>query len=116
MLVMSRIKLIDCINTMLFVCFEPEPACTNTRCDSSYRSRKVNPNQQRKIGDETVKITSDPEAYNLQKGVIKKFCRSKVVVQGLDDLIDADMANMQGVSKYNNRVRFMMVVIDDFAR
>jgi len=58
----------------------------------------------------------DQDAYGLQKGIITKFKMSPVVVAGLDSLFDGDLADMQNVSKYNDGVKFLLVLIDVFSR
>lgn len=54
----------------------------------------------------------EQEAFSLKKGVIRKFCRSKVVVRGLDDMFDADLADMQEVIKHNDGIIYLLVVIE----
>lgn len=56
------------------------------------------------------------EAYSLQKGVRRRFKRNKVIVLGIDDQWDADLMDMSKYSKQNDRVAFILIVIDIFSK
>lgn len=55
-------------------------------------------------------------SYSLYKPVRRKFNRLKVVVKGLKDQYEADLADMQKLKKYNDGTTFLLVVIDVFSR
>lgn len=52
----------------------------------------------------------------MQKGVIIKFRRSKVVVSDLDDMFDHDLSDMQRIAKYNDSIRLLLGVIGIFSK
>ena len=54
-------------------------------------------------------------AEELHKLIIRKFNKSKVEPSFIDNIWDADLADMQLMSKFNNRVRVLSYVIDFIA-
>jgi hypothetical protein len=60
------------------------------------------------------KILSKKETYSLQKPARRNFPRNRVIVSGIDAQWDGDLASMENVSKYNNGIRFLLVLIDIF--
>ena len=60
------------------------------------------------------KILSRKETYSLQKSARRNFPRNRVIVSGIEDQWDGDLASMENVSKYNNGIRFLLVLIDIF--
>jgi hypothetical protein len=56
------------------------------------------------------------EPFSLQRQVRRKFKRSPVIVQGIDDQWDADLMDMTKFSKYNDGIKFILVVIDIFSK
>ena len=56
------------------------------------------------------------DAYSLLRPVRYRFSRQRIVTSGLDDMWDADLAEVANISKYNGGVRFWLVVIDVFSR
>ena len=56
------------------------------------------------------------EAYTLHKRCLKKFKRNKVITNGIDDLWQIDLADLQNVSKYNNNYRYLVTCIDVFSK
>ena len=52
----------------------------------------------------------------LHKPIIRKFKKEKVYVPSNDDTWDADLADMQLISKYNKRIRYLLCVIDIFSK
>ena len=55
-------------------------------------------------------------SYSLHKPVRRKFKRLKVVVTGLRDQYEADLADMHKLKRYNDDISFLLVVIDVFSR
>lgn len=55
-------------------------------------------------------------SYSLHKPVRRKFKRLKVIVTGLRDQYEADLADMQKLKRYNDDYTFLLVVIDVFSR
>ena len=55
------------------------------------------------------------ESFSLHKPVHREFKRLRVIVDGLHDQYDADLADMQKLKKKNDRVRFLLIIIDMFS-
>ena len=55
-------------------------------------------------------------ADELHKPIIKKFKRGKVYSSFKDNIWGADLADMQLISKYNKRIRFLLCAIDIFSK
>ena len=56
------------------------------------------------------------DTYTVNRFVRRKFKRSRVVAYGINDLIDIDLADFSRLSRYNKKVRFLMVTVDTFSR
>lgn len=54
--------------------------------------------------------------YTFQKTARRKFNQAAVVTTGLYDLYDADLAQLDALSKYNEDVKYLLFVIDVFSR
>ena len=63
--------------------------------------------------EKAVKWT-DQLAEELHKPVIKKFRNRRVYVKGIDQIYAGDLVDMQGFSKYNNGLKYLLTVIDVF--
>ena len=76
-------------------------------------------------------VTADPSAKHvntkltpqkqqlteeLHKPIIRKFEKRKVHAAFKDNIWDADLADMQLLSKYNKGIRFLLCVIDTFSK
>ena len=55
-------------------------------------------------------------AEELHKPIIKKFKKRKIHAAFKDNIWDADLANMQLLSRYNKGIRFLLCVIDIFSK
>ena len=55
-------------------------------------------------------------ANELHKPIIRKFEKRKVYSTFKDNIWGADLADMQLLSKYNKRIRFLLCVIDIFSK
>lgn len=62
------------------------------------------------------KWLQNQDSYSLHKPLRRKFRRSQVIVTGLNDQYEADLADMQKLSKENDGIRFLLIVIDVFSR
>ena len=60
-------------------------------------------------------LQKDP-SYSMHKPLRRKFQRLRVIVTGLHDQYEADLADMQKLRKRNDQVTFLLVVIDVFSR
>lgn len=56
------------------------------------------------------------ETYTLHKPARKKFQRNKTIVYGIDDTWQADLIDMQNLSKYNDNYRYLISIIDVFSK
>ena len=59
---------------------------------------------------------SQQRAYSLHKPVRKQFVRNKTFVGGIDKQWQADLADMQRISKHNDGVKYLLTVIDVFSK
>ena len=55
-------------------------------------------------------------AEELHKAIIRKFKKRKVYSGFKDNICGADLADMQLISKFNKRFRFLLCVIDIFSK
>jgi len=56
------------------------------------------------------------DAYTLHKPVRKNFPRRKTFAKGIDDLFQADLADMQNLSRFNDGYRFILTCVDVFSK
>ena len=56
------------------------------------------------------------ESFTLNKPIRRAFRRLRVIVSGLRDQYEADLADMQKLKDKNDGIRFLLVVIDVFSR
>jgi len=54
--------------------------------------------------------------YTLHKPIRKRFKRRKVIVGGIDQQWQADLADMQHLAKQNNQKKYLLCVIDVFSK
>ena len=55
-------------------------------------------------------------ANELHKPVIYHFRKRKVVVNDIDEIWAADLVDMQSFSKFNNGIKYLLMVIDVFSK
>ena len=55
------------------------------------------------------------ESYSLNKGLKRKFQRGRVVVEGIDDQFDIDVASLIYYADDNDGYKYLLVVIDIFS-
>ena len=55
-------------------------------------------------------------AEELHKTIIRKFNKRKVHLPFIDSIWDADLADMQLISKFNKEFRFLLCVIDIYSK
>ena len=56
------------------------------------------------------------ESYSRNKGVKRTFQRGRVIVAGIDDQFDADLASLIYYADDNDGYKYLLVVIDIFSR
>ncbi|XP_062567676.1 uncharacterized protein LOC134229907 [Saccostrea cucullata] len=70
-----------------------------------------------KVGLSAIKQwLQDIDAYSLQRPQRYKFKTNRVISQGIDFLWDADLADVNSITKENDDLKFLLVTIDDFSR
>ena len=55
-------------------------------------------------------------ANELHKPIIRKFKKGKVYSSFRDNIWGVDLANMQSLSKYNKRIKYLLCAIDLFSK
>lgn len=66
--------------------------------------------------EQIVAYLQDQESYSVNRKVFRNFQRSRVLVTGIDDQWEADLADVQEYKKDNENVRYLLFVIDVFTR
>ena len=61
-------------------------------------------------------ISNKESAEELHKPIIKKFKERKVYSSFVDHILAADLADMQLISKFNKRFRFLLCVFNIFSK
>ena len=56
------------------------------------------------------------DEYTLHKPVRKRFRRRKVFTLGIDDLWQADLADLSSIAKHNDNYKFLLTCIDTFSK
>jgi len=68
----------------------------------------------------SIKSTADwlgtQDAYTLHKPARKKFPRRKTFAKGINDLFQADLVDMQSLSRFNDSHRYILTCIDVFSK
>lgn len=62
------------------------------------------------------KYLSNQDEYTLHKPIKRKFSRNKVVVTGIDDTWQMDLVDMSMFQKENNKITFILTIIDVFSK
>jgi hypothetical protein len=56
------------------------------------------------------------DAYTLHRGVRKRFPRNPYSVNNINDVWECDLIDVQGLSKNNDGVKYLLSVIDVFSK
>ena len=59
---------------------------------------------------------SQQDAYTIHKPIRRKFERNRVLVSGIDDQWQLDLADLQSLQKYNEGYRYLLICIDVFSK
>ena len=57
---------------------------------------------------------SGQDTYSLHKPVRKRFPRHPYTVTYIDDVWQMDLAHLSSLSKYNNKYKYLLIIIDIF--
>ena len=66
--------------------------------------------------DEIKTFLEKQDTYTVNRFIRRKFRRSRVIAYGINDLVDADLADFSRLSKFNDNVKFLLVAINVFSR
>jgi hypothetical protein len=55
-------------------------------------------------------------AYTLHRAVRKRFPRDPYTVNNINDVWESDLVDVQGLTKYNDGVKYLLTVIDIFSK
>ena len=58
------------------------------------------------------KFPTDQQSYSLHKPTKRKFARNRTYVHGIDKQWQADLADMQSISRTNKGIRYLLTCID----
>ena len=67
-------------------------------------------------GNKNENIPNKVLAKELHKPIIRKFNKRKVYPTFIDNIWSADLADMQLISKFNKRLRFLLCIIDIYSK
>jgi transposase InsO family protein len=56
------------------------------------------------------------DAYTLHRAVRKRFHRNPHTVNNINDVWESDLVDIQGLSKYNDGIKYLLTVIDVFSK
>ncbi|XP_069102146.1 uncharacterized protein [Argopecten irradians] len=56
------------------------------------------------------------DAYSLQKPVRHKYRRQRVIVTHIDEECQADLLDVRNLAKHNDKIQYLLVVIDIFSK
>lgn len=69
------------------------------------------------IGKHTIrKWLHNQDDYSLRKEVRHSFRKARVIVSGIDDQFDMDLADVSNISDENNGIKYLLFVIDIFSK
>ena len=70
-----------------------------------------------KISEKSIKnYLRDQASYSLHKPARRNFKRNPTIVGGIDQQWQADLADMQAISRFNNGTKYLLTVIDVFSK
>lgn len=75
------------------------------RLAQSVRGKKI-------TTDKVLDWLASQDAYTLHKAIRRKFPRASYNVQNIDDVWEADLADLRSIKEYNNGNGYLLVVID----
>jgi len=59
---------------------------------------------------------SDHLAEELHRPVVRHFRKRKVIVRGIDKIWAADLVDMQAFAKDNDKIKYLLTIIDVFSK
>lgn len=69
--------------------------------------------QKKKVDKEKLlKWLQSQEGYTLHYPYLDKFPRNRIIVNGIDKLWQADLADMQNIAEFNDNFNYLLICID----
>lgn len=97
------------------ISYDPEHPASYSGPDKFYRI--VKEEGKIKIGRRRIKQwLQDQDAYGLSRNVVRKFPRSKYVVNTVDSLWEMNLADLSNIKPHNDNYKYLLFVIDVFSR
>ena len=93
--------------SMVYKCFDKKSAGSGVNTDAN---NKIKQNQC------PLDLATQQLAKELHKPIIRNFKKRKVYSGFKDNIWGADLADMQLISKFNKRFRFLLCIIDIFSK
>ena len=88
--------------------FDPDSPCAYAGASALFREAKKYGIKKSQVDE----FLEQQEAYTLHRQVRRRFPRNKIVTVGLDSDWQADLADMQRLSKFNDGCNFLLVCVD----
>ena len=95
--------------------FDPSRAGSLSGSDKLYRA--VKDEGKFKIGRRKIRqFLNDLEEYSVQRDLKRKRKRRRIVVSGVDSQWAVDLADVQNLIKFNDGIKYLLVVVDVFSK
>lgn len=109
--VISEKEIDDILSKIYYNLSNPSSLCGITELCREVNKRDIN------IAESAVKKwLQHQEAYTLHKQRKLRFPRIKYFPSNIDDVWSIDLADMQNISTYNYKKRYILAIIDNFSR
>ena len=95
--------------------FDPANPASFRGADAVYKQVKKD-NRYQFTHKEIAKWIQNQEAYSRNRAAVGKFRRDRVIVKGIDDQFDADLAQLDRLHRANDGYNYLLCVIDIFSR
>ena len=101
--------------TLTSIYLDPSQPLSFGGLDAVYRAVKVR--GKNKISRKQVREwLSQQDVYTLHKPARRRYKRSRVIVPGIDAQFQADLVDLQNLSRYNKGYKYLLTCIDIFSK
>ena len=101
--------------TLTSIYLDPSHPASFGSLDAVYRA--VKERGQNKISRKQVQDwLSQQDVYTLHKPAQRHYKRSRVIVFGIDEQFQADLADVQNLSRYNKGYKYLLMFVDIFCK
>ena len=101
--------------TLASIYLDPSHPASFGGLDAAYQA--VKEKGKNKISHKTVQDwLSEQDVYTLHKPARRQYKRSRVIVFGIDEQFQADLADVQNLSQYNKGYKYLLTCIDIFSK